>query len=138
MARGSFKGLYTFEEVARIYGMDSSNLRKMVQHNKFKDNEIKKFGKTWIITEQAIENHFGLTPLNNYNIEMRLKDIRDIKEAKTQAKLNKQKEKQSKIKKISKSKVDSLESIEIAEDIEELKEIKVDPNSVKASFNFSN
>ena len=109
MAKGSFKGLYTFEEVAKIYKMDSSNLRKMVQHNKFKENEIKKFGKTWIITEQAIENHFGLMALNNYNMEMKLKEIREIKEAKAQAKLNKQKERQAKVKKASKNIINSIE-----------------------------
>lgn len=38
-------------------------------------------------------------------------------------------------KNVSKSSIDSIESIE--EDIEELGEIKVDPNSVKRSFNFS-
>lgn len=137
MAKGSFKGLYTFEEVAKIYKMDSSNLRKMVQHNKFKENEIKKFGKTWIITEQAIENHFGLMALNNYNMEMKLKEIREIKEAKAQAKLNKQKERQAKVKKAYKNIINSIECDE-EEEIKELEEIKVDPRSIKSYFNFSN
>lgn len=134
MSKGSFKGLYTFEEVAQIYNMDSSNLRKMVQHNKFKNSEIKKFGKTWIITEQALENHFGLAALNNYNMEMRLKEIREIKEAKALTKLNKQKKKTSKIKNVSASSINSIECDD--EDIPELGEIKVDPNSVKNSFTF--
>ena len=59
MARGSFNGLYTFQDVANIYGIDSSTIRKQVQKCKFCDNEIKKFGKTWIITEQAMVSHFG-------------------------------------------------------------------------------
>ena len=59
MARGSFKGLYTFQDVAQIYNIDASTIRKQVQNQKFYENEIKKFGKTWIITEQAMIEHFG-------------------------------------------------------------------------------
>ena len=35
MARGSFNGLYTFQDVAKIYNIDSSTIRKQVQNNKF-------------------------------------------------------------------------------------------------------
>lgn len=67
MPKGSFKGLYTFEEVASIYGMSHSNIRKMVQANKFiEDKEIKKFGKTWIIREEAVRNHFGSDKIDEY------------------------------------------------------------------------
>lgn len=60
MAKGSFKGLYTFQEVAKIYGIDNSTLRKRIANNKLIDGvEVKKFGKTWLITEQAMIKHFG-------------------------------------------------------------------------------
>ena len=42
MARGSFKGLYTFQDVAQIYNIDASTLRKQVQNQTFYENEIKK------------------------------------------------------------------------------------------------
>ena len=35
MARGSFNGLYTFQDVAKIYNIDSSTIRKQVQNQKF-------------------------------------------------------------------------------------------------------
>ncbi len=55
MAKDSFEGLYTFKEVAKIYGIDDSCLRKQVARDKFVICEdVKKMGKTWIITEQAM------------------------------------------------------------------------------------
>lgn len=126
MAKGSFKGLYTFEQVAKIYGMDSSNLRKMVQHNKFKDNEIKKFGKTWIITEQAIENHFGLVMLQLHKRELKLQELQKLRENKIKSKI-----------KTKKKAIDDLSNINFDDDIQELEEIIVDPKSVKCSFSFS-
>ena len=116
MARGSFKGLYTFDEVARMYNMDSSNLRKMVQHNKFKDSEIKKFGKTWIITEQAIENHFGLNKLNTY---------KELISKKEYSKTTKFKSNNNEI------------SCSDEKDIPELCEIVVDSKNIKQNFSFT-
>lgn len=126
MAKGSFKGLYTFEQVAKIYNMDSSNLRKMVQHNKFKDNEIKKFGKTWIITEQAIENHFGLGMLQLHKRELKLQELQKLRENKIKSKI-----------KTKKKAIDDLSNINFDDDIQELEEIIVDLKSVKCSFSFS-
>lgn len=60
MVKGSFEGLYTFAEVGLIYGFDASNLRKQVATDKLVDGkDIKKFGKTWLITEQSMIKHFG-------------------------------------------------------------------------------
>lgn len=60
MSRGSFEGLYTFREVGEIYGVDSSCLRKKICFDKFVvGKDVKKFGKTWIITEQAMIRYFG-------------------------------------------------------------------------------
>lgn len=67
MAKGSFEGLYTFIEVAQIYGMNDSSLRKQVARNKFIiGKEIKKMGRTWIITEQAMVKNFGTLKFEEY------------------------------------------------------------------------
>ena len=59
-SRGSFEGLYTFLEVAKIYGMDDSSLRKKVARGKFIVGvDVKKMGRTWIITEKAMVKNFG-------------------------------------------------------------------------------
>lgn len=74
MARGSFDGLYTFSEVGQIYGIDSSCLRKKVCFDKFVvGKDIKKFGKTWLITEQAMVKHFGAEKFENFKLK-RLKE----------------------------------------------------------------
>ena len=67
MVRGSFEGLYTFTEVGLIYGFDASNLRKQVATDKLIDGkDIKKFGKTWLITEQSMVKHFGKVKFEEY------------------------------------------------------------------------
>ena len=69
MANGSFEGLYTFCEAAKIYGLDDSCLRKRVARGKFVIGEdVKKMGATWIITEQALVNSFGVEKLKNYKV----------------------------------------------------------------------
>ena len=66
--KGSFEGLYTFLEVAEIYGIDDSCLRKQVARGKFVIGEdVKKMGATWIITEQALIRNFGVEKLEKYN-----------------------------------------------------------------------
>lgn len=67
MASGSFEGLYTFVDVGDIYGIDSSCLRKQVAREKLVEGEdIKKFGKTWVITEQSMVKHFGTFKFEDY------------------------------------------------------------------------
>ena len=74
MARGSFDGLYTFSEVGQIYGIDSSCLRKKICFDKFVvGKDVKKFGKTWLITEQAMVKHFGTEKFENFKLK-RLKE----------------------------------------------------------------
>lgn len=98
MARGSFNGLYTFQDVANIYGIDSSTIRKQVQKCKFCDNEIKKFGKTWIITEQAMVHHFGKDLFIAYKNHLREQEALEIKKIKEEAKRAKEEAKKAKIK----------------------------------------
>lgn len=121
MAKGSFVGLYTFEEISKIYQMESSNLRKMVQYNKFTDKEIKKFGKTWIITEDAVRKHFG------HNIDTYFNDI----------KLNEFKDMKNIHREVESAAVTDLSVKEDLGEVENFEYVEVDPNSVVSSFNFS-
>jgi len=97
MARGSFNGLYTFQDVAKIYNIDSSTIRKQVQNQKFYDNEIKKFGKTWIITEQAMVSHFGKDLFIAYKNHLQEQKVLEIKKLKEKARLEKEAKKQAKL-----------------------------------------
>ena len=89
MAKGSFEGLYTFLEVAEIYGIDDSCLRKQVARDKFVIGEdVKKMGRTWIITEQAMVRSFGTLKFEEYKkkLEKKEKEVRSRSNSKTQAK----------------------------------------------------
>ena len=73
--KGSFEGLYTFLEVAEIYGIDDSCLRKQVARNKFViGEEVKKMGRTWIITEQAMIKSFGALKFEEYKKKRQKKE----------------------------------------------------------------
>ena len=79
--KGSFEGLYTFLEVAEIYGIDDSCLRKQVARGKFViGEEVKKMGRTWIITEQAMIKSFGALKFEEYKKKRQKRD--QIKEKK--------------------------------------------------------
>lgn len=74
MSKGSFEGLYTFLEVAEIYGVDDSCLRKQVARDKFVIGEdVKKMGRTWIITEQAMVRSFGSLKFEEYKKKLEKK-----------------------------------------------------------------
>ena len=133
MARGSFNGLYTFQDVAKIYNIDSSTIRKQVQNQKFYDNEIKKFGKTWIITEQAMISHFGKDLFIAYKNRLREQEVLEIKKLKEEARKLKEAKKEAK----NKNQVVALssdEDLDLPCDTWEYKE--VDNNSILESFKF--
>lgn len=136
MPRGSFNGLYTFEEVAKIYGMSHSNIRKMVQADRFIENkEIKKFGKTWVITEEAVRKHFG-NNIDMYFEHMKLAELQSLREKKIQSKIDKGLY-QSKGRKSS-SKKDSFD-LSASDDlgqVDNLEYKEVDQRSVLSSFIF--
>lgn len=133
MARGSFNGLYTFQDVAKIYNIDSSTIRKQVQNQKFYDNEIKKFGKTWIITEQAMINHFGKDLFIAYKNRLREQEVLEIKKLKEEARKLKEAKKEAKKEKQVVA-LSSDEDLDLPCDSWEYKE--VDNNSVIESFKF--
>lgn len=65
--KGSLEGLYTFAEVSKIYGIDHSTLRKQVRRGKFAIGvDVRKMGKTWIMTEQAMLENFGTVKFEEY------------------------------------------------------------------------
>ena len=97
MAKGSFNGLYTFQDVANIYNIDTSTIRKQVQNHKFLDSEIRKFGKTWIITEQAMVEHFGKELFIAYKNNLLEQKALEIKRIKEEAKRAKEAEKEAKL-----------------------------------------
>lgn len=135
MAKGSFNGLYTFDDIARIYRMDNSTLRKMVQKEKFIiDKDIKKFGKTWIITEDAVRRNFGLAPLQLYNQELSLEILRQKREDKIKKAALKSANKKVRVPKYKEP--NSIDNNEFDGAFEELKEIVVDDRLVMTSFNF--
>lgn len=79
VSRGSFEGLYTFSEVGEIYGIDSSCLRKKICFDKFVvGKDVKKFGKTWIITEQAMIKYFGLEKFESFKLR-KVREDQDIR-----------------------------------------------------------
>lgn len=45
----------TFAEAAEKWGLDSSTLRHWVRQEKFELGEVRKSGKVWLITRQAME-----------------------------------------------------------------------------------
>lgn len=65
----SFKGLYTFTEVASMYNIDQSTLRKNVGNKFLEGKDIMKLGKTWIIREEALIREFGFIPHEINNIK---------------------------------------------------------------------
>lgn len=55
-----FNDLYTITEVAALYKMDTSTIRKHIAKNRFKrDIEIKKFGNTWILHKDGFIRVYG-------------------------------------------------------------------------------
>lgn len=135
MAKGSFNGLYTFQDVANIYNIDASTIRKQVQNHKFLDSEIRKFGKTWIITEQAMVSHFGKELFIAYKNNLLEQKALEIKKLKEQARLEKEAKKKSKLE----SK--NVLSLSYGDEDEDLPcdswEVNIDEKMVVSSFSFN-
>ena len=137
MARGSFNGLYTFQDVAKIYNIDSSTIRKQVQNHKFYDNEIKKFGKTWIITEQAMVEHFGKEIFIAYKNNLLEQKALEIKKLKEEARKEKEAKRLSKLQ----SKKDEVIHLASDDDDDDLpcntwEDIEIDERFVTKTFTF--
>lgn len=73
---GSVKYLHTFKEVSYIYKIDTSTLRKKVLRGEFiKGEEVEKFGGTWVITEKAMVEHFGMKQFAEYLVTGAVSDF---------------------------------------------------------------
>ena len=51
--------ILTFGEAAKLWGLDSSSLRKSVERGRFLENEIRKSANTWLVTREAMERLYG-------------------------------------------------------------------------------
>lgn len=135
MAKGSFEGLYTFLEVAEIYGIDDSCLRKQVARGKFVIGEdVKKMGRTWIITEQAMVRSFGNLKFEEYKKKVEKKE--KIQARKLNSKSVKSKGCNNKVHSINEKEEKSKDSW-VQGDIKgiELKSFKMVVSRFKSSYN---
>ena len=58
--KNPFEGLLSFKEATDLWGLNESTLRKAVSQGKLKENiDVKKFGKQWIVTQEAMEREYG-------------------------------------------------------------------------------
>lgn len=56
----SFENLLSLKDAADMWHLEESTLRKAIASNKFIVNQdVKKFGKQWIITKEAMERVYG-------------------------------------------------------------------------------
>ena len=55
-----FDGLIAFSDATALWGLNESTLRKAISYGKLKDGiDVKKFGKQWVITEDAMKREYG-------------------------------------------------------------------------------
>lgn len=58
-----FDKLLSFKEASTLWNLDDSTLRKAVASGKLIEGEdVKKFGKQWVITTDAMEKIYGKRP----------------------------------------------------------------------------
>ncbi len=63
MNNSPFDGLLSFGEATQLWGLNESTLRKAVAYGKFQEGQdVKKFGKQWVITRAAMEREYGPQP----------------------------------------------------------------------------
>lgn len=55
-----FDHLISFSDATNLWGLNESTLRKAIAYGKLKDGrDVKKFGKQWIITTDAMRREYG-------------------------------------------------------------------------------
>lgn len=56
-----FDGLLSLSDAAKKYGVDDSVLRHAIRNGTLIEGvDVKKFGKQWVITEEALIRRYGL------------------------------------------------------------------------------
>lgn len=51
--------VYTFQEAAELWGLGESTLRSRAYRGEFLPGEVKKSGKTWLVTDDAMRRIYG-------------------------------------------------------------------------------
>ena len=54
----------TFPEACRRWNLGESTLRKAARCGRFLENEVRKSGKSWLVTHSAMERLYGKEPRN--------------------------------------------------------------------------
>ena len=68
----NFKGLYDLANVANMYNVEEADLMQKIGETFINNIDVKKFGETWLIAEEALLREFGYVPLfddSNYHIK---------------------------------------------------------------------
>lgn len=56
----SFRGLYSFAEATKLWGLKDSILRKAVETGKLvADEDCNKFGRDWVVKETSMIREYG-------------------------------------------------------------------------------
>ena len=53
------KNVMTFPEACKRWGLGESTLRKAALNGRFNKNEVRKSGKTWIVTHAGMKRLYG-------------------------------------------------------------------------------
>lgn len=63
MSENIFDMIMSFGDAAKRWGLDDSTLRRAVMTGRLKEGiEVKKYGKQWVITKEAMYSHYGEPP----------------------------------------------------------------------------
>lgn len=49
----------TFTEASQVWGLSDGTLRHATERKVFKEGEIRKSGKVWLVTREAMERVYG-------------------------------------------------------------------------------
>ena len=59
-----FDRLLSFGDATQLWGLSESTLRKAVSYRRLVDGvDVKKFGKQWLVTRDAMEREYGQPPV---------------------------------------------------------------------------
>jgi len=75
----SFNNLYSLGDAAREWHIDESTLRKSISSGKLVVNDdVKKFGKQWVVRKESMEREYGLLENSNSRNEYEDNKLRQI------------------------------------------------------------
>lgn len=56
---GALEKIMTFKEASEKWNVSTSNLRNNVRNGRFEDDEVRKSGEVWLVTERAMKRLYG-------------------------------------------------------------------------------